>query len=115
MARDKAYRQAEKKIEQARYSGTTKLSLRYMKLTELPEPLGQLTQLQSLNLSSNQLTALPESLGQLSQLQEMDLSDNQLTALLKDKDPSSGFGGLIRVRNKRQEFLWVHERFEEEY
>ena len=37
----------------------------------------------------------------------------ELHALLKAKDP--GFGGLVRVRNKRQEFLWVHPRFEEEY
>ena len=37
----------------------------------------------------------------------------ELHALLKKKDPS--FGGLVRVRNKRQEFLWVHERFEGEY
>jgi hypothetical protein len=34
-------------------------------------------------------------------------------AFLKAKDP--GFGGLIRVLNKRQEFLWVHERFAGEY
>jgi hypothetical protein len=32
---------------------------------------------------------------------------------LKEKDP--GFGGLVRVMNKRQEFLWVHERFSGEY
>jgi hypothetical protein len=37
----------------------------------------------------------------------------ELHAILKKKDPS--FGGLIRVRNKRQEFLWVHERFAGEY
>ena len=37
----------------------------------------------------------------------------ELHALLKAQDPS--FGGLIRVRNKRQEFLWVHPQFEEEY
>lgn len=37
----------------------------------------------------------------------------ELHALLKSKDP--GFGGLIRVMNKRQEFLWVHERFAGEY
>ncbi len=37
----------------------------------------------------------------------------ELHALLKAKDP--GFGGLIRVMNKRQEFLWVHPRFEKEY
>lgn len=32
---------------------------------------------------------------------------------LKEKDPS--FGGLVRVMNKRNEFLWVHERFAGEY
>ncbi|WP_236848176.1 COR domain-containing protein [Chlorobaculum limnaeum] len=37
----------------------------------------------------------------------------QLHAWLKEKDPS--FGGLIRVQNKRQEFLWVHPQFEGEY
>jgi hypothetical protein len=37
----------------------------------------------------------------------------ELHALLKEKDPS--FGGLVRVRNKRQEFLWVHPQFEKEY
>ncbi len=37
----------------------------------------------------------------------------ELQALLKARDP--GFGGLVRVRNKRQEFLWVHPRFEGEY
>jgi len=37
----------------------------------------------------------------------------ELHTLLKAKDP--GFGGLVRVMNKRQEFLWVHERFAGEY
>jgi hypothetical protein len=37
----------------------------------------------------------------------------QLHAWLKKKDPS--FGGLVRVQNRRQEFLWVHPKFESEY
>ena len=37
----------------------------------------------------------------------------QLHALLKERDPS--FGGLVRVQNKRQEFLWVHPIFESQY
>ncbi|MBV6451122.1 MAG: hypothetical protein MHPDNHAH_01851 [Anaerolineales bacterium] len=37
----------------------------------------------------------------------------ELHALLKSKDP--GFGGLVRVLNKRNEFLWVHEKFASEY
>jgi hypothetical protein len=34
-------------------------------------------------------------------------------AFLKEKDP--GFGVLVRVMNKRQEFLWVHEKFASKY
>lgn len=37
----------------------------------------------------------------------------ELQSFLKAKDPS--FGGLVRVMNKRQEFLWVHEKFASEY
>jgi hypothetical protein len=37
----------------------------------------------------------------------------ELHALLRAKD--RGFGGLVRVMNKRQEFLWVHEKFAGEY
>lgn len=37
----------------------------------------------------------------------------ELHAMLREKDP--GFGGLIRVQNKRREFLWVHPRFVDEY
>jgi hypothetical protein len=39
----------------------------------------------------------------------------ELHAILKDKDPSSRFGGLVRVQNKRREFLWVHEQFAGNY
>jgi Leucine-rich repeat (LRR) protein len=88
MARDKAYRKAEEKIEMERRLGTKKLDLSAKwnapdneRLTELPESLAQLTQLQELDFSNNQLTALPDWLGQLTQLQSLNLSDNQLTAL----------------------------------
>ena len=88
MAQDKAYREAEAKIEAAGLSGEQSLdlsvelwNLKSPKLTELPETLGQLTQLKSLDLSGNQLEALPESLGQLTQLQWLHLGENQLTAL----------------------------------
>ncbi|MGK7904278.1 MAG: COR domain-containing protein [Hormoscilla sp.] len=39
----------------------------------------------------------------------------ELHAILKKEDPN--FGGLVRVQNKRREFLWVHPRFqyEDEY
>jgi hypothetical protein len=32
-----------------------------------------------------------------------------------DASSHPGFGGLVRVMNKRQEFLWVHEKFAGEY
>ena len=82
------YQKAEHKIIEALETGATELDLGCTwdtddsdKLTELPESLGQLTQLQALNLAGNQLTALPESLGQLTQLQTLNLAGNQLTAL----------------------------------
>ncbi|QUY41229.1 COR domain-containing protein [Acaryochloris marina] len=88
MAQDKPYQEAERKIAEALRTGATTLNLECSwfandseKLTELPESMGQLSQLQELNLSSNQLTTLPESMGQLSQLQELKLSSNQLTTL----------------------------------
>ena len=52
MARDKAYKKAEKKIEEALRTGATELDLSCSydakdseRLTELPESLGRLTQL----------------------------------------------------------------------
>jgi len=81
MARDIAFREAEKRIEEARQSGATELDLSGFKLTELPESMGQLTQLRTLSLANNQLTALPEWLGQLTQLKTLSLANHQLTAL----------------------------------
>jgi len=58
MAKDQAYLLAEKKIEEARRSGATELdpSNKHdapdeVKLTELPESIGQLTQFKKLYLS----------------------------------------------------------------
>ena len=50
MKKDEAYREAEKEIEEARVSGETELDLFDKQLTVLPESLGQLTQLQTLDL-----------------------------------------------------------------
>jgi internalin A len=90
MPKDEAYYEAEQKIQQALQSGATELDLCSMKLTELPESIGQLKQLRKLDLGhdwqknkedKNRLTTLPESLGQLTQLTSLNLSDNQLTTL----------------------------------
>ena len=59
----------------------TSLNLGYNQLTALPESIGQLTNLTSLNLSHNKLIALPESIGQLTNLTSLNLDSKQLTAL----------------------------------
>ena len=38
-----------------------------------------------------------------------------LQAILKLKDPTGKFGELVRVRNNKNEFLWVHEQYKDEY
>ena len=81
MAHDEAYYQAEKKIEEALKSGATELDLSYMRLSELPESFGQLTQLRELNLSVNKLTVLPEIIGQFTQLYFLNLTSNKLSEL----------------------------------
>lgn len=83
---DKAYREAEEKIEAARQSEAKELNLGGKRegaaeLSELPETLGQLTQLQTLDLSYNHLRALPQSLEKLTKLQVLSLSHNQLREL----------------------------------
>ena len=81
MAKDLRYREAEQLIAEAQRTGAKELFLANLGLTELPESLWQLTQLETLYVPNNQLTALPEALGQLTQLQHLGLSDNQLKSL----------------------------------
>ena len=72
---------AKHRIAEAGRAGSRELDLRGLGLMELPASVGELTQLQSLNVADNQLTALPEAIGRLTQLQELDVWANQLTAL----------------------------------
>jgi Leucine-rich repeat (LRR) protein len=67
-------RSSRKKEE--RQSGATELDLSWIELAELPESLGQLTRLESLNLNNNKLTGLPESLPRLSRLIDPRLNEN---------------------------------------
>ncbi|MBE9125983.1 MULTISPECIES: leucine-rich repeat domain-containing protein [unclassified Coleofasciculus] len=93
MARDEAYREAEQRIEAARQAGATELDLSGMELTEVPEAIAALTQLQGLYLSFNKLTARPEAIASLTQLQELDLSGNQLTKNERRIPPPAARGG----------------------
>ena len=78
MARDEAYYEAEKKIQEARLSGATELDLGRMAISELPESLGQLTLLESLILRDNILKVLPVSIQNLVQIKFLNLSGNEL-------------------------------------
>ncbi|MBE9032000.1 leucine-rich repeat domain-containing protein, partial [filamentous cyanobacterium LEGE 11480] len=62
-------------------------------ISTLPESIGQLTNLTSLDLRDNQLVSLPESIGQLTNLTSLDLRDNQLVSL-----PES-IGQLTRLKS----------------
>ena len=113
MARDEAYYQAEKKIEEALKSGATELDLsvkwtdeKSPQLYELPESIGQLVQLQSLNLSNNKLLVLPESLGNLVQLHSLNLSRNKVVIWPKS------LSNLVKLENlnlhyQHQKLLFV--------
>ncbi len=39
----------------------------------------------------------------------------ELHALLKAKDPTNSFGGLVRVQNKQHKYFWAHEKYVSEY
>ncbi|MFN6495574.1 MAG: COR domain-containing protein [Nostoc sp. DedQUE01] len=68
-------------IKQAAKDKVTKLDLFGKGLTTLPGEIGQLTNLQTLNLSSNQLSSLPAEIGRLTNLQSLYLSSNKLSSL----------------------------------
>ncbi|MBE7471878.1 MAG: hypothetical protein DPW09_04190 [Anaerolineae bacterium] len=68
-------------IEQAARDEVTELDLRGRGVTKLPREIGQLSKLESLNLSFNRIASLPPEIGQLFRLIRLDLSLNWLTRL----------------------------------
>jgi internalin A len=73
--------EADRRIAEARRSGATDLDLSELKLTIIPDALGELVQLRTLNLSQNQLTTIPGSLTRLVQLRSLSLMSNRITAI----------------------------------
>ncbi|GLU18811.1 hypothetical protein SLE2022_350900 [Rubroshorea leprosula] len=51
------------------------------KLRSIPDSIGQLSKLEWMSLSGNQLRSIPDSIGQLSKLEWMSLSGNQLRSI----------------------------------
>ncbi|MFX0116496.1 MAG: leucine-rich repeat domain-containing protein [Candidatus Hodarchaeota archaeon] len=59
------------------------LSWRFAKIQHLPTTIGQLQNIQELDLTGNQLKTLPETFGALTNLKKLYLSNNKLTSLPK--------------------------------
>ena len=78
---DEAYQAALEAIEEARVSGATELFLERFGLQELPPEIGNLTNLQYIDLSANKLSSLPSEIGNLTSLQGLSLWKNQLHTL----------------------------------
>jgi internalin A len=88
---------AEERIWQVAATHATSLDFSLLNLQEVPESLGQLTALQTLDLGGNQLSALPEWLGQLSELRELYLHDNPALGL-----PAEVLGPIWLEVHKKQ-------------
>ena len=72
---------ASMRIEGAHRNHLPVLDLAGLGLTELPEGIAQLTNLEELYLNDNKLTRLPDSIGRLASVQKLYLGDNQLVEL----------------------------------
>jgi internalin A len=77
----KSQNEATRKIQYALKTGAAELDLSGLELTEIPEFIAQLANLQTLYLDNSQLASLPDEITHLTNLQQLDLSSNQLTSL----------------------------------
>ncbi len=68
-------------IEKAAREGWEVLNLSFESTSNLPDEIGQLTNLQTLYLSKSLLMTLPRTIGQLANLQKLYLRENRLTSL----------------------------------
>ncbi|ABW26990.1 COR domain-containing protein [Acaryochloris marina] len=76
-----SWEEAEQRIQGAAKQQSRSLDLSYLGLTEIPDAISQLKNLQTLSLQGNQLTTIPDAISQLKNLQTLSLQRNQLTAI----------------------------------
>src|SRR5688572_29651258 len=75
------YEIALQRIEEAEATGAIYFTLGFAGLTEIPPEIGNLINLQILDLSYNMLSSLPSEINNLSHLQELILHNNQFSNL----------------------------------
>lgn len=78
------------------------LNLTDLSITELPSEIGKLSSLQYLILSDNELSTLPSEIGNLSSLRSLALYRNQLTSLPPEIGNLSGLMFLYLLGNQLQ-------------
>jgi Leucine-rich repeat (LRR) protein len=79
-----AFAEAEKRIQQALKTGAKKLDLSALYLTELPESVSRLSKLRRLDVHyPSRIKVLPEWIGELSELESLELGGNQAGSLKK--------------------------------
>ena len=81
MTSEEGYKIALERIRETEKTGATRLSLRELELTQLPQELWHLTHLKKLILTANNLTSLPSEIGQLTNLTGLSLALNPLITL----------------------------------
>lgn len=82
---ENAYREALRRIEEARVSGAVALDLSNIyPLHSIPPEIGQLTHLKQLTITYSPIEGLPSEIGQLINLQHLDLSNSPITSLPPD-------------------------------
>ena len=77
----------------ARPDGTRRLNLGYQELTQVPEGIRSLTDLEELSLNNNAITELPAWIGDLQNLRKLDVSSNRLASLPPE------LGRLVRLED----------------
>ncbi|MEO1486016.1 MAG: DUF5018 domain-containing protein, partial [Bacteroidota bacterium] len=74
------------------------------KLTSIPKEIGELSELEELNLSNNQLKTLPDQMGKLSKLKRFIITDNELEQLPASLSQLDQLETLGLARNKLTSF-----------
>ena len=87
-------------------NGFTDIDLSNNRFTGIPENIGKLGQLQTLNVSNNLLTSLPDSLNQLKALKSLWASSNKINRLPKNMN---GLSNLTTIDLSNNELTYFHD------